>query len=72
MPVFAPYFLILQYNYGSVALLHELFHHLGLQHPWGPAEDSAASCNDDDYVLDTPMSLRKRCRLVALLIVTGK
>ncbi|KAG2444050.1 hypothetical protein HYH02_009247 [Chlamydomonas schloesseri] len=49
------------YYGGSRVLLHELFHHLGLLHPFGPGNDdddaeggSARSCSDDDYVSDTP------------------
>ncbi|KAG2425457.1 hypothetical protein HXX76_013667 [Chlamydomonas incerta] len=45
------------YNDGPNTLLHELFHHLGLQHPFGPTNDAANSCNDDDYVVDTPTTL---------------
>ncbi len=41
-----------QYNDGALTLLHEIFHHLGLHHPFGPAE--YYTCNDDDYVIDTP------------------
>ncbi|EFJ45736.1 hypothetical protein VOLCADRAFT_93909 [Volvox carteri f. nagariensis] len=41
------------YNEGSRTLLHEIFHHLGLTHPFG----KSYSCDDDDYVLDTPVSL---------------
>ncbi|GIM08057.1 hypothetical protein Vretimale_12148, partial [Volvox reticuliferus] len=40
------------YNDGAFTLLHEIFHHLGLHHPFGPSADY--SCNDDDYVIDTP------------------
>ncbi|GLI65838.1 hypothetical protein VaNZ11_009468 [Volvox africanus] len=43
------------YNDGSLTLLHEIFHHLGLHHPFGPTSDT--SCNDDDYVIDTPSTL---------------
>ncbi|KXZ45546.1 hypothetical protein GPECTOR_53g132 [Gonium pectorale] len=43
-----------QYNGGPNTLLHELFHHLGLQHPFG---GNSASCSDDDYVIDTPTSM---------------
>ncbi|PNW83730.1 hypothetical protein CHLRE_05g240900v5 [Chlamydomonas reinhardtii] len=45
------------YNDGPNTLLHELFHHLGLQHPFGPTNDAANSCSDDDYVVDTPTTL---------------
>ncbi|GLI71787.1 hypothetical protein VaNZ11_017132 [Volvox africanus] len=40
------------YNYGAVALIHEVFHHLGLQHTFGSSTN--ATCLDDDYVIDTP------------------
>ncbi|GFR51618.1 hypothetical protein Agub_g14044 [Astrephomene gubernaculifera] len=42
------------YDDGSNTLLHELFHHLGLVHPFGPGNDEANTCSDDDYVIDTP------------------
>ncbi|KAG2426665.1 hypothetical protein HXX76_012976 [Chlamydomonas incerta] len=47
------------YNYAPMVLMHELFHHLGLQHPFGPTNDdnSTNSCSDDDYVSDTPVML---------------
>ncbi|KAG2488409.1 hypothetical protein HYH03_013093 [Edaphochlamys debaryana] len=45
------------YNDGPNTLLHELFHHLGLQHPFGPTNDEGNSCLDDDYVVDTPTTL---------------
>ncbi len=34
-------------------LTHELGHYLGLWHPWGR---QFASCGDDDYVADTPLT----------------
>ncbi|GIM08070.1 hypothetical protein Vretimale_12107 [Volvox reticuliferus] len=40
------------FNYGAFTLLHEIFHHLGLHHPFGPS--AQYTCNDDDYVIDTP------------------
>ncbi|GIL49150.1 hypothetical protein Vafri_5628 [Volvox africanus] len=43
------------FNDGSLTLLHEIFHHLGLHHPFGPTSDT--SCNDDDYVIDTPSAM---------------
>ncbi|GIM14457.1 hypothetical protein Vretimale_17406 [Volvox reticuliferus] len=39
---------------GANTLLHEIFHYLGLQHSFGPS--STDSCNDDDYVIDTPVA----------------
>ncbi|KAG2440670.1 hypothetical protein HYH02_010249 [Chlamydomonas schloesseri] len=42
------------YNDGSNTLLHELFHHLGLHHTFNTANSRGNSCNDDDYVGDTP------------------
>jgi hypothetical protein len=47
---------LLQYNSGPVILWHELGHHLGLIHPFGSTNDQAGSnsCDDDDYVTDTP------------------
>ncbi|KAG2444051.1 hypothetical protein HYH02_009248 [Chlamydomonas schloesseri] len=47
------------YNDAPEALLHELFHHLGLMHPFGPGNDgnSTRTCSDDDYVSDTPVTL---------------
>ncbi|EFJ46466.1 hypothetical protein VOLCADRAFT_92962 [Volvox carteri f. nagariensis] len=44
----------LYYNDGALTLLHETFHHLGLQHPFGTS--SSYTCSDDDYVIDTPVS----------------
>lgn len=40
----------------SRALTHEVGHWLNLQHVWGPNNNpgNASSCNDDDYVSDTP------------------
>lgn len=40
----------------SRALTHEVGHWLNLQHVWGPNNNpgNASSCNDDDYVTDTP------------------
>ncbi|GLI65832.1 hypothetical protein VaNZ11_009461, partial [Volvox africanus] len=43
------------YNHGANVLLHEIFHHLGLSHPFG-SSSSDYSCNDDDYVIDTPVT----------------
>ena len=45
------------YNDGPNTLAHELFHHLGLQHTFGPSAGGYASCTDDDYVADTPSTL---------------
>ncbi|KXZ45549.1 hypothetical protein GPECTOR_53g135 [Gonium pectorale] len=45
------------YNDGPNTLLHELFHHLGLQHPFGATNGAATTCTDSDYVIDTPASL---------------
>ncbi|GIL49125.1 hypothetical protein Vafri_5600 [Volvox africanus] len=42
------------YNYGAVVLMHEIFHHLGLRHTFGSS--SVYSCNNDDYVIDTPVT----------------
>ncbi len=47
------------YDDGPNTLLHEAFHHLGLQHTFGPSQGNTLTCNDDDYVLDTPTSLGK-------------
>ncbi|GIM14451.1 hypothetical protein Vretimale_17401 [Volvox reticuliferus] len=44
------------YNYGAATLLHEIFHHLGLQHTFGTST-KMDTCMDDDYVIDTPASL---------------
>ncbi|GLC40056.1 hypothetical protein PLESTM_000987100 [Pleodorina starrii] len=44
------------YNDGPNTLLHETFHHLGLQHSFGPTNNNANSCTDDDYIIDTPTS----------------
>ncbi|KAG2501034.1 hypothetical protein HYH03_000853 [Edaphochlamys debaryana] len=41
------------YNDGPNTLWHEILHHLGLAHPFGPG-NSGSSCDDDDYVVDTP------------------
>ena len=52
------------YNDGSNTLLHELFHHLGLHHTFNTANSNGNSCNDDDYVVDTPATFsewRQRC-----------
>ncbi|GIL49096.1 hypothetical protein Vafri_5563 [Volvox africanus] len=42
------------YNYGALILLHEIFHHLGLHHAFGSSQ--SLTCDDDDYVIDTPVS----------------
>lgn len=44
------------YNEGAAMLLHELFHHLGLQHTFGTQPDDVRynTCSDDDGVADTP------------------
>ena len=44
-------------NDGPNTLVHELFHHLGLMHPFGPNKNNIATCSDDDYVADTPSTL---------------
>ncbi|GIL49156.1 hypothetical protein Vafri_5633 [Volvox africanus] len=44
------------YNDGPNTLLHETFHHLGLHHSFGNTNNAGNSCNDDDYVIDTPTS----------------
>ncbi|KXZ51471.1 hypothetical protein GPECTOR_12g434 [Gonium pectorale] len=44
------------YNEGPQTVLHELLHHLGLQHPFGPSDAEAKGCSEsDDYVTDTPV-----------------
>ncbi|KAG2497542.1 hypothetical protein HYH03_004289 [Edaphochlamys debaryana] len=50
---------LLSYNFASVALLHEAFHHLGLPHTFGSNADNPRtnSCADDDGVADTSASL---------------
>ncbi|GIL80384.1 hypothetical protein Vretifemale_9487 [Volvox reticuliferus] len=45
-----------QYNYGATVLLHECFHHLGLEHSFGTSSVDK-TCLDDDYVIDTPVTL---------------
>ncbi|GFR51617.1 hypothetical protein Agub_g14043 [Astrephomene gubernaculifera] len=45
------------YNDGPNTLLHEAFHHLGLQHPFGATNGASTSCVDGDYVIDTPATL---------------
>lgn len=44
---------------GSRALTHEVGHWLNLEHTWGPNNNpgNASSCNDDDYVTDTPNTI---------------
>ncbi|KAG2501684.1 hypothetical protein HYH03_000186 [Edaphochlamys debaryana] len=44
------------YNFGPATVVHELFHHLGLRHTFGPTNGMNDSCLDDDYVSDTPTS----------------
>ncbi|GIL49148.1 hypothetical protein Vafri_5628 [Volvox africanus] len=45
-----------QYNYGPTVLVHECFHHLGLEHSFG-TNIIEKTCLDDDYVIDTPVTL---------------
>ncbi|GLI65837.1 hypothetical protein VaNZ11_009467 [Volvox africanus] len=45
-----------QYNYGPTVLVHECFHHLGLEHSFG-TNPNEKTCLDDDYVIDTPVTL---------------
>ncbi|GIL48982.1 hypothetical protein Vafri_5481 [Volvox africanus] len=43
------------YYDGSNTILHEIFHFLGLLHSFGSSMTD--TCNDDDYVIDTPVVL---------------
>ncbi|EFJ43197.1 hypothetical protein VOLCADRAFT_96665 [Volvox carteri f. nagariensis] len=50
------------YNDGSNTLLHELFHHMGLQHPFYRQPSlNLSSCDDGDAVVDTP-SAKGKCK----------
>ncbi|EFJ45784.1 hypothetical protein VOLCADRAFT_93857 [Volvox carteri f. nagariensis] len=49
---------ITSYDDGPNTLLHELFHHLGLQHPFQNSYGALGQCVDGDDVIDTPASLR--------------
>ena len=53
------------YNDGPNTLVHELFHHLGLGHLFGSASGGDATCDDDDYVSDTPATLGRPVLLVS-------
>ncbi|KXZ43413.1 hypothetical protein GPECTOR_91g567 [Gonium pectorale] len=41
---------------GPETLLHELFHHLGVSHPFGTRNEAGVSCDLDDYLDDTPLT----------------
>ncbi|GIL49175.1 hypothetical protein Vafri_5648 [Volvox africanus] len=45
------------YDDGPNTLLHELFHHFGLDHPFDYSTSITGQCQDGDYVIDTPASL---------------
>ncbi|GIL80359.1 hypothetical protein Vretimale_12138 [Volvox reticuliferus] len=45
------------YDDGPNTLLHEMFHHFGLDHPFDYSTSASGQCQDGDYVLDTPASL---------------
>jgi hypothetical protein len=45
------------YNDGATTMVHEVMHHLGLIHPFGNTNAANAACGQDDYVIDTPVSL---------------